>query len=304
MNVRLVLLRGVCQMPAYAAHDTGLFRTAGITSTLQIAPTAWSVPQQLLNGAAQFAVIPWTRVAAAHANGEPLVVVAGSGVEEAAVVLRAGLAPEDVRRIAVPRRGGMKDLTAMGLIRTLGWQKAEQLSLPSGDGAILSLIGRGADAASMVEPYATMLEQLALGRVLKRTGDLWPGAPGCSLTTTAQMIAQHPEIVQAVVDGFVAGAHYVHARPDDAAAIAARYIGIDPAFIRAALRINRPHVDAVRNTAAMTAVLELAHTLGYLASPSTAAAAYLDLAFLDRVQARSPRRRGDPEKYEIESTER
>jgi hypothetical protein len=90
----------------------------------------------------------------------------------------------------------------------------------------------------------------------------------------------------------------VHARPDEAAAIAARYIGIDRAFIRAALEVNRPQVDAVRNQTAMGAVLELAHTLGYFESPSADAAPYLDLAFLDRAQASRPRERRDAERIE------
>ncbi len=288
MDAQIVLLRGICQMPAYVAHETGLFRAAGVSAVLRIAPTAWTVPDELLRGAAQFAVIPWTRVAAARRAGEPLVVIAGSGIEEAAVVARSGVDPAAVRRIALPRRGGMKDLTAMGLIRSLGWHGAEIISLPSGDAAILSLVGQGADAASMVEPYATMLEHLGIGRVLKRTGDLWPGAPGCSLTTTAQMIAEQPAVVQAVVEAFAAGAQYVCAHPRQSAAIAARYIGIHRDFISAALEANRPNVDAVRNVAAMRSVLGLMHELGYL-TPDTDGepAAYLDLTFLERAQARA-----------------
>lgn len=129
-----------------------------------------------MNGDSQFAVIPWTRVAAAEANDMPLVLLAGSGVEEAAIVVRTGVAPSEVKKIAVPQRGGMKDLTAMGLMEMLGWQDVEKVRMPSVDAAILTLAGQGADAASMVEPYATMMEKLGLGTVLRRTGDAWPGA--------------------------------------------------------------------------------------------------------------------------------
>ena len=45
-------------------------------------------------------------------------VICGSGHEEAALVLRNGLEITDVKSIAVPKEGGIKDLTAMGLIST------------------------------------------------------------------------------------------------------------------------------------------------------------------------------------------
>jgi NitT/TauT family transport system substrate-binding protein len=277
--VRLSLLRGICQMPAYIADARGYFRDAGLDVRLHIEPTASAVPDKLLTDQCDFAVIPWTRVAVAAAHGRGLALVAGSGCAEAALVIRRGLSPDAVRRVAVPLRGGMKDLTAMGLCRALGWTNIDTISLPSGDGAILALVGEGADAASMVEPYATMLELLDIGTVHKRTGDLWPGVPGCSLTTTLTHIESHPDVVRRVVGAFVRGARYVLAEPASAAHIAARYIGVHARFIEAALAVNRPHVDAIRNTEAMDSVLQLMADLGYI--ETAPAAHYRCLTFLD-----------------------
>ena len=66
----------------------------------------------------------------------------------------------------------------MALLRQLGWKDIRLVRQPSGDGAILSFVGQGADAAAMVEPYAAMLESLGLGRVLLRTGDVCRGPRG------------------------------------------------------------------------------------------------------------------------------
>jgi hypothetical protein len=176
-KLHLSLLRGVCQIPAYAACLKGFFAREDVEATFVITPTAWLVPQQLVQGDCDFAVLPWTRVAVAEEGEAPLRVVCGSGYEEAALVVQHALRSDQVKSIAVPREGGMKDLTAMGLIDTMGWSKATQLRFPSGDGAIIAFFGQGADAASMVEPYATMFEQMGTGRVVKRTGDVWPGAP-------------------------------------------------------------------------------------------------------------------------------
>jgi NitT/TauT family transport system substrate-binding protein len=278
-KIKFSLLRGICQMPAYVAYEKGFFKEEGLAVILTIEPTAWMVPHKLASRESQFAVIPWTRVAAAEEKDVPLMLICGSGFEEAAIVVRKGINPADVKRVAVPLRGGIKDLTAMGLLESLGWRGIETIRLPSGDGAILSFVGMGADAASMVEPYATMMEGLGIGTVIKRTGDIWQGAPGCSLTTTVEMKEAYPEIVQSMVRGFVRGAIYVRENPQESSDIASQYIGINSRFIRKALEVNLPDVNAIRNRKAMDAILSLMITLGYI---SKYPLHFIDLSFLDR----------------------
>lgn len=281
-SARFALLRGVCQTPAYVAHARGLFANEGVESSIQISPTAWMIPEQLLDGGVDFAVIPWTRVAAAEAGEAPLKLLCGSGIEEAAIVVRQGLDPAKVKTVAIPREGGMKDLTAMGLLESMGWSAAVQRRFPSGDGAIISFFGQGADAASMVEPYAAMMEQLGVGRVVRRTGDVWPGAPGCTLCASAELIERDPDLVQRVVNAYVKAIDHVNRHPDDAAADAAPLIGVNEEMIRRALKSNRPNANAIRNTESMARVLALMQKLGYIHEiPSN----FSDLRFLDRAQA-------------------
>ena len=280
-KVRFALLRGVCQTPAYVAYAKGFFQEAGLDVTLDVVPTAWLIPQQLATGEREFAIMPWTRVAAAQADNVPLILVAGSGIEEAAMVIRKGITPAEVRKVAVPKEGGIKDLTAMALVESLNWQDAELIRQPSGDGAIISFFGQGSDAASMVEPYATMMEELNVGSVLRRTGDVWKDAPGCSLATRVGLTEEDPELVQAVVNAHVRAVNFVEENPAEAAEIASHYIGINHHIIRNALRYNRPSADAVRNTEAMQNILALMQRLGYIKKiPSN----YINLTFLDRAK--------------------
>lgn len=278
-RIDIALLRGVCQMPAYAAIEQGFFRDRGLDVQPQVAPTAALVPDQLARGAVQFAVMPWTRVAATDRD-EGLVAICGSGCEEAALVVRRGTAEHEVRAVAVPQEGGIKDLTAAALMRTLGWEDRRLVRMPSGDGAILALVGGAADAASMVEPYATALEEQGLGTVSRRTGDVWPGAPGCSLTTTRSLLDEQYDLAARVVAAFVEGASFVAEQPDEAAALSEPYVGIGRAFIRAALERNRPSVDALSSTAAMDAIVSLMIDLGYLDERPTG---YVDLSLLREV---------------------
>ena len=275
-RVFVSLLRGICQLPAYVAKRKGFFADEGLDVDVEIQPTAWMVPERLRSGAVQFAVIPWTRVAAASAKGDDLMLICGSGYEEAAIVVRTGLTLDQVRTVAVPQPGGIKDLTASGLMRGLGWGDREKIRQPSGDGAILTFVGHGADAAAMVEPYATMLQELGLGYVARRTGDLWPGAPGCSLTTSRQLLRERPDLVQRAVTAFIRGSQWIDHAEDEAAEIGGAFIGVSPKFVRAALRHNRPNVEALDNQEAMHRVLDLMKDLGYVAQRPTD---YADLRF-------------------------
>jgi NitT/TauT family transport system substrate-binding protein len=268
-RVFLSLLRGICQIPAYVAKEKGFFADEGLEVEIEIQPTAWMVPERLRAGAVQFAVIPWTRVAAASARGDELMLICGSGYEEAAVVVRSGLRLDQVRTVAVPQPGGIKDLTASVLMRSLGWDDREKIRQPSGDGAILTLIGHGADAAAMVEPYATMLQELGIGFVARRTGDLWPGAPGCSLATSRGLLRDRPDLVRRVVTAYVRAGLWTDQATDEAAAIGGAYMGIGPKFVRAALDHNRPNVEALDNQDAMNRVLDFMKDLGYVAQRPT-----------------------------------
>jgi NitT/TauT family transport system substrate-binding protein len=280
-RVRLALLRGVCQLPAYVAIEQGLFAAQGITAEPQVAPTAWAVPDRLRAGDVDFALIPWTRVAADTATGgQRMVLIAGSGVEEAALVLQSGIAgPAAIRSVAVPQEGGIKDLTAMALLRRLDLRDVRLVRQPSGDGAILSFVGLGADAAAMVEPYATMLEHRGLGRVLLRTRDVWPGAPGCSLTTTRAMIERDPDLVGRMVAAHVAAARRVVEAPAEAARAGETFIGVSAAIIELALAANRPDPRAIQNDQAMAAILTLMADLRYV-STIPRAEDFRDLRFL------------------------
>ena len=280
-KIVFALLRGVCQLPAYVAHAKGFLRDVDIDAELSIAPTAWTVPQRLVDGEVHFAVIPWTRVAADNSRNR-LTLISGSGFEEAAMVVRNGMTVDQVTAVAVPNEGGIKDLTAMALVQRLGWQEANIVRMPSGDGAILSFVGEGADAASMVEPYATMLEHLGLGHVIQRTGDVWPGAPGCSLTTTSNVIAAKPDLVQRMVGAYMRGARFADTNRDESAEIAEKYIGLSAKIIRKALDANRPNPDAIRNQAAMDQVIGLMIQRGYI---DKVPSGYKDLSFLDKAEA-------------------
>lgn len=287
-RVRVTLIRGICQLPAYVAHEKSLFRELGLSTEIEVVATASQIPDRLVRRDSDFAILPWTRVVLSRSQGKPLVLLCGSGHEEAAIVVRAGLRVEDVRTVALPQRGGLKDLTAIALFESLGWGDVEELRLPSGDAAVLALVTGGADAVSTVEPFATAIEGLGFGTVVRRTGDVWPGAPGCSLATSAAVVDREPDVVRRVVEGFVRGLEFVEREPDDASEIGSHYIGVPGSFVREALRRSSPHADTLHNRKATDAMLSLMIGAGYLDRMPDGCA---DLSFLEAVRAERKRAR-------------
>lgn len=88
-----------------------------------------------------------------------------------------------------------------------------------------------------------------------------------------------PDLTQKVVRAFVRGVTFVKENPDESAQIASRYIGINAEFIRKALNVNKPNVDAIRNKRAMEGVLSLMMKLSYIEKLPTN---FSDLNFLDK----------------------
>lgn len=74
------------------------------------------------------------------------------------------------------------------------------------------------------------------------------GAPGCSLATSTDLRDRDPGLVGACVRAFARGVEFVRSDPEQAARIAAPYIGISERFISAALARNLPDANALRRS--------------------------------------------------------
>ena len=119
---------------------------------------------------------------------------------------------------------------------------------------------------------------------MRRTGDIWPGAPGCSLATSQKLLGDDPELVRRVVTAYVRGAEFVAAEPDRAAEIAAKFIGVSAQIVRQAFCYNQPHIQALHNMQVMDQILDLMVELGYLPSRPSG---FAELGILDAVMAES-----------------
>jgi len=271
LKINIGLIRGICQMPAYIAYEKGFFKEQGLEISYSIDPTAWLLPNKLISGKISFGILPWTRTVSARDNGNNMVVIAGSGYEEPATVVRKDSGINDLselkgKRISLPVAGGMKDLTSQVLFKEydITPENTEIIRLPSGDAAMLALLSGRVDATTNVEPYATMAVEVGIGKIIARGKDVVPKTPGCSITTTDEFLQNHSDIALNFLKAILKAEAFCNKEPDDAAKISSKYIGIPAMIIREALRYNQPHVDITGSMDAMMRIVRLMKELDYI----------------------------------------
>ncbi|WP_161490781.1 ABC transporter substrate-binding protein [Methanonatronarchaeum thermophilum] len=271
MKLNIGLIRGVCQLPGYVAIEKGFFEDYGLDVSYRVDPTAWLLPGQLSSGEIDFTIMPWTRTVKSRSVGQDLTVVAGSGYEETAVVVKADSDIEKLedlkgKKISLPAEGGMKDLTTLKFFDELGINSTNTdiYRMPSGDAAVISFLSGEVDASTNVEPYCTLASELGIGRVIARGKDVLPKSPGCSITTTEKQIKEDRGLVRDVLKALIRGETFVQENPDEASKMSRKYIGIAPEVTREALKYNQPRLDIRDSVDSMKQITSMMKNLGYI----------------------------------------
>ncbi|WGI17745.1 ABC transporter substrate-binding protein [Methanonatronarchaeum sp. AMET-Sl] len=271
MKLNIGLIRGVCQLPGYVAIEKGFFEDVGLDVSYRVDPTAWLLPGQLSSGDLDFAIMPWTRTVKSRTVGQDLTVVAGSGYEETAVVVRAdsdieGLEDLKGKKISLPAEGGMKDLTTQAFFDDLGINSdnTDIYRMPSGDAAVISFLSGEVDASTNVEPYCTLAVEMGVGRIIARGEDVLPRSPGCSITTSESLIDEDRGLVRDVLKALIRAEQFVKENPVEASEMSRKYIGIAPEITREALRYNQPRLDIRGSVDSMDRIIGMMTELGYI----------------------------------------
>ncbi|PTD94666.1 hypothetical protein C9439_01280 [archaeon SCG-AAA382B04] len=287
MKIKLGLIRGVCQLPAYIAMEKGYLDDKGFDYDYKIDPTAWLVPDQLVKGELTFSIMPWTRTVSARDEGNDLLVIGGSGYEETAVVVNKesdiqNLDDLNGKKISLPAVGGMKDITSQKLFEDYGISsdETEVYRMPSGDAAVLSFLSGEVDATTNVEPFSTLAVELGVGEIIARGGDILPKSPGCSVTASEEFVKNNEEEVVDFLDALKKANEFIYDNPKEAAELSSKYIGINGKVTRKALKSNKPKLDIRDSIEAMDSVIEEMIELGYVNNKPEK---FYDFSYLEKV---------------------
>ena len=105
-----------------------------------------------------------------------------------------------------------------------------------------SLASHQVDAFSAPVPHPQLAEQNGYGRILRQLRELppdgkWAEFPCCTVSATETFLAEHPELVQHVVNFLAASGAWCTAHPDEASELAGSMLGLDPKNCRSALPV-------------------------------------------------------------------
>jgi NitT/TauT family transport system substrate-binding protein len=106
------------------------------------------------------------------------------------------------KRVAVPNRFSNQRLLVFKALRERGMsiKDIELVEMPPPD-MPAALYAKAVDAISSGEPFMGQTEIDGYGRVLYLTKDIWPNFISCVLAVHENMIRDHPDQVQQLVDG-------------------------------------------------------------------------------------------------------
>lgn len=116
------------------------------------------------------------------------------------------------KRIAVPNRFSNQRLLIFRALRQAGMtiKDVELVEMPPPD-MPAALYARAVDAISSGEPFMAQTELDGYGRVLWLTKDVWPNFISCVLAVHEDMIKNHRDLVQRLVDGIAQSGKWIDA---------------------------------------------------------------------------------------------
>lgn len=154
------------------------------------------------------------------------------------------------KRIAVPNRFSNQRLLIFRALKQAGMtpQDVDLVEMPPPD-MPAALYAKAVDAISSGEPFMAQTELDGYGRVLWLTKDVWPNFISCVLAVHEDMIKNHRDVVQRLVDGIAKSGKWIDKgmdhRMEAAQFVANHYYHQDPRLL--AFVLSKPP-DRVKYT--------------------------------------------------------
>ena len=221
---------------AHIANRKGWFKSEGLrVSSFDSYVTGMALAAALSRGDIQVAYICLIPAISAYANGKvPIKIIAGTHkygygllVDPKKVKTITDLEKSDIR-IGCSREGSPVDVLLHKTIDQYHLDKSKilpkvrRMSPPK---VLLALKMGQLDAGFCCEQFPSMGEASGF-KVLVSAKDLWPHMQGSVLAVKEDLIRDHPETVQKIVNTTERGIQYIHENPKDASKITAGALSV------------------------------------------------------------------------------
>ncbi|MGD9705707.1 MAG: ABC transporter substrate-binding protein [Acidimicrobiia bacterium] len=235
-RVNLGFFPNVTHAPALVGVEEGLFDDAlgdGVEFDTFTFNAGTEATEALFAGAIDLTFIgPNPAINAfAKSGGEAIRIISGSTSGGAYLVVKPEITtPAELvgRTIATPSLGNTQDVALRAWLAEQGFETTPEgggdvTILPQSNATSLeSFVAGSIDGAWVPEPWATRLILEGKGRVLVDERDLWAETGGEYVTThliaRTEFLEQHPDLVQAVLEGLATAIDAIESDPEGAQA--------------------------------------------------------------------------------------
>lgn len=250
-----------------------------LQATFMLAPLAMALRQQ---------GVPIKIVYLGHRDGTALVVNKNSEIKDF-----KGL---QGKTIAIPSRYSNQYLIIFKGLKDFGLtpKDVNLVEMPPPD-MPAALSNNSIDAYIVGEPIAAKAELDGIGRVLYQAKDLWPNFISCVLVAREDLIDQHPEVVQRMVDGIAKSGKWLDQDAENrfkaSDAVAKDYYNQDPKYLRYVLTNTKDRVTYTNLRLAkddFQQIEQLAIETGILKADKLSFEDYTNVTFSDKTQGTEP----------------
>jgi len=224
----------------WVALDQGYFRDEGID--VEIAGVFRAGPEILTAfGAGE--------LDAAYVGEAPATIAAARGTARIRILAQANTEGSALVVSNAAASGMKKDTTlakpGIGTVQDLLLQKALAGRGPA-DGSVKTIVlsppemlialqAGQIDGFVAWEPYPSRAEAMGIGRIQAASAGIWPGHPCCVLAVSEALMNARPEDCRALRRAHERATAFIGAHPDEAAAAAVKYTGMDLTVVKRAL---------------------------------------------------------------------
>lgn len=253
-------------LPYMVAMDKGLFAEQHIKIGKVIGSAGGGTTvRNLLSGKLAFGDVATSGAVQAYGSGAPLVMIGGSvqDFNDAYYVTRKDASFTSATDLVgktwcYTSPGSATNVASLMIFKKLGMNQKSLNFRAAGDIAPgLTLLKQGGCDATVTN-LPEYEKQKAEYKTLFNVGQLLPGFQQSVITTSPQMIKQHPDLVKRFLAAYKKGVDWIYANPAEAGKIFAKYAQVDQGDSVASVQelAKTKHWNAAFNLDAMNTVLQ------------------------------------------------
>ncbi|MBI3365267.1 MAG: ABC transporter substrate-binding protein [Ignavibacteriae bacterium] len=240
---------GLCNMPLFILAEKQFAKADNVQVDLTYIPNWGDHAAALKGGGVDISVTPFTNVITAFANGMPVRIIAGSGINGLYLLGQKGV--KIIKQLKGKRIGTFRsdtlELIAYDAIRDSGMTRNDYEMVYFTDGFALmnAFANKSIDAMTQVEPYATQAVQKYGAEIITTGQNSWGNNyPDCVLVTSENVLKTRRSALKAVIVGMLKAEAFIEKDYDSAVNLCVgKYYKADKNDILLAGQSQPPGVD-------------------------------------------------------------